>query len=261
MAGSRLNAVLCALGFALTLSAMPASAAVTIEQYHVHDFSFQAHVTGNPFDADLRGEFTGPKGKRLVVPGFYDGNDTWKIRFSSSLVGKWTLRTVSAVPALNGHTEAAITATANTNKAIHGHLLVDRLHPYHFINEDGSRFFMMGYEADWLAEADMMDPNRKVMNHLIEQIATRGFNWVITNIFAYDTTWSKGNQNQWDYGPPAMYLFGGTNENPDHTTLNPAYFKIYDGMVQALQDKGIVANVMLKVYNKGVNWPAPGSKD
>lgn len=260
MSVSRIWPIACALLAVLTLTAR-AHAAVTIEQYHVHDFPFKAHVAGNPFDVELRGEFSGPNGAHLSVPGFYDGNDTWKIRFSPTVLGAWSMRTVSAVPALNNHEEPAITATANTSKAIHGRLLVDALHPYHFVYEDGTRYFLMGYEADWLAEADMKDPDRKVMHRLIDQMDERGFNHVITNIFAYDTSWSKGNQNQWDYGPPAMYVFGGTNEHPDHSVMNTDYFKIYDRMVQALQDKGIVADIMLKVYNKGVNWPAAGSKD
>src|SRR5260370_16666493 len=32
-------------------------------------------------------------------------------------------------------------------------------------------------------------------------------------------------------------------------------------MMKALLEKGIVANMMIKVYNKMVNWPAPGSRD
>ena len=39
------------------------------------------------------------------------------------------------------------------------------------------------------------------------------------------------------------------------------YFQRYDEMVEALRDQGIVAHLMLKVYNKLVNWPAPGSRD
>jgi hypothetical protein len=49
---------------------------VTIEQYHTHDFAFSAGITGNPFDVDVRGEFEGPGGVRLSIPGFYDGNGT-----------------------------------------------------------------------------------------------------------------------------------------------------------------------------------------
>lgn len=66
-----------ALAFAGTLSA-----AVTVEQFHIHDFSYKAQIAGNPFDVELRGEFTGPGGLHLTVPGFYDGNNTWDIRFS-----------------------------------------------------------------------------------------------------------------------------------------------------------------------------------
>lgn len=257
----RLVATVSTLCLLLTLATRPLSAAVTIEQYHVHDFSFKAQVTGNPFDVELRGEFSGPGGVRVVVAGFYDGDNTWKIRFAPTLPGQWSMRTVSPVAALNGQTEPAITATANTNKAIHGGLLVDPLNRHHFVYEDGTRYFLMGYEADWLAEADMKDPERKVMHRVIDQMASRGFNHVLVNVYAHDTNWAKGTSVQWDYGPPAMFVFGGTNDQPDHSKLNTEYFKIYDGMMQALQDKGIVANMMIKVYNKMVRWPAPGSTD
>jgi hypothetical protein len=253
------------MAFFLAIGAGVLPAAVTVEQYHVHDFSFKAQASGNPFDVYLLGEFTGPNGIRIEIPGFYDGrdggSDTWKIRFAPTVTGKWQMRTISPVTALNDQTDDAITATANTNKAIHGALMIDPLHRAHFVYQDGTRYFLMGYEADWLWGADMLDPERKVMHHLIDQIDARGFNHVLVNVYAYDTSWAKGNTNQWDYGPAPLFVFGGTNAQPDHSRLNPDFFKIYDDMMQALQDKGIVANVMLKVYNKQVNWPAPGSAD
>ena len=49
---------------------------VTIEQYHTHDFAFSDGVNRNPFDVDVKGEFEGPGGARLTIPGFYDGNGT-----------------------------------------------------------------------------------------------------------------------------------------------------------------------------------------
>ena len=235
--------------------------AVVIEQSHWHDFAFTAQISGNPFDVDLRGVFTGPGGVQLVVPGFYDGENTWIIRFSPTAVGHWSMRTSSPAAALNGRLEANIECSANTNPAVHGGLLVDPVNRHHFLYEDGTRYFLMGYEADWLWAVDMKDPDRKVMRHLIDQIASRGFNHLIVNVFAYDTSWSKGKMNEWDYGPPEMFVFGGSNEKPDYSRLNPAFFKAYDGMMQALQDKGIVAHLMLKVYNKMVNWPTPGSED
>lgn len=59
---------------ALLLSAATTLAATTIEQFHMHDFAFKSAATGNPFDVDLTGEFVGPDGARLKVPGFYDGD-------------------------------------------------------------------------------------------------------------------------------------------------------------------------------------------
>lgn len=258
---SKITRWVLAFGFVLFVATRPLQAATTIEQYHIHDFSFKAQVSGDPFDVEVFGEFTGPGGIRLNIPGFYDGDGTWMIRFSPTVVGQWSMRTLSSVAGLNNQTETGIVATPNTNSAIHGRLLVDPLHKNHFVFEDGTRYFLMGYEADWLAEADMKDPDRKLMHHLIDQVSARGFNHVLVNVYGYDTSWARGNTNQWDFGPPAMYLFGGTNEAPDFSVLNTDYFKIYDGMIQSLEDKGLVANMMFKVYNKMVNWPPAGSED
>jgi hypothetical protein len=241
-----------------TMRLMPA---VTIEQYHPHDFTLSGQTSGNPFDVEVRGEFSGPDGTRITVPGFYAGGNSWKIRFSPTKPGRWSMITVSPVAALNAHAETDIQCTGNSNPAIHGSLFVDPVNRHHFIYEDGSRYFLMGYEADWLWGADMKDPERKVMRHLIDQIAARGFNHLLVNVYAHDTSWSKGHQNQWDYGPTDIYVFGGTNDKPDHARLNTAFFDNYDVMMNALLERGIVANVMIKVYNKMVNWPQPGSRD
>jgi hypothetical protein len=246
---------------AAVLACPAASAATSIERYHSHDFAFQAAASGNPFDVELAGEFSGPEGAHLRVPGFYDGDGRWIIRFAPNREGEWQLRTVSSLAALDGKTEAGIRCVPNRHPEIHGGLRVDPAHPYHFVYEDGTRYFLLGYEADWLWGADINDPERKLMRRLIEQMSSRGFNHVLVNLFAWDTSWSKGREHQWDWGPAPIYPWEGSNEKPDHSRLNPKFFRIYDGMMSALRDKGIVAHIMLKVYNKQVNWPKPYSRD
>jgi len=231
-----------------------------LERFKPHDFPFSAPVEGNPFDVELWGDFAGPGGARLRVPGFYDGNGVWKIRFSPIVTGEWTLRTSSPLAALNGKS-AAFTAAANANPAVHGRLRIDPEHPYHFIWEDGARFFLMGYEADWLGLADMKDPQRKLMRTLIDQIHARGFNYVLVNVYAHDTRWCPGRVNEWDHGPPDLYAWEGTNDKPDHSRLNTRFFQVYDAMMWALYEKGMIAHMMVKVYNKAVNWPPAGSRD
>jgi hypothetical protein len=127
-------------------------AGVSIEQYHSHDFTLTATAQGNPFDVELAGEFTGPDGVRLRVPGFYDGNGTWKIRFSPSGQGEWSMRTSSSLAALDGKTATGIWCGPNRHPAIHGGLRVDAAHPHHFIYEDMPYFILAG---DLLARGAM----------------------------------------------------------------------------------------------------------
>jgi hypothetical protein len=249
------------LASVLLLLTSGAASAVTIEQYHSHDFPFTASTPGNPFDVQLAGEFTGPNGAHLIVPGFYDGEGVWKIRFSPTRQGEWSLRTTSSLEALNGKAESGIICVSNSEPNIHGVLRVDAVHPYHFVYEDGTRYFLLGYEADWLWAPGMKDPERKVMHRLIDLMAERGFNHVLVNVYAYDTSWAPAKSCEYDYGPAELYPWEGTNQHPDHSRLNPKFFQLYDGMMEALRDKGIVAHIMLKVYNKKVNWPPKWSKD
>ena len=215
----------------LLLLALPL-AAVDIRRYDTHDFSFRATAAGNPFDVAITGHFQGPAGERLSVPGFYDGANTWRIRFSPTAEGKWTMRTSSTLAALDGKTDGAIVCVPNPHPHIQqGGLRVDPAHPHHFIRENGARYFLLGYEADWLWGVG------EDMHTLINQIAARGFNHVLVNIYAHDTSWSPGQKHKFDFGPPGVYPWEGTNESPDHSRLNPAFFQHYDALMRALRDK------------------------
>lgn len=251
--------------FALLLLAWAGSCGVlaaqeSTGQYRPVDLRFRATASGNPFEVDLTGVVRGPDHAVLRVPGFYDGDGTWVVRFSAPAPGEWQLETQSSLPALQGQ-RRTITARPSANPKVHGLLQVDPDHPYHFRHQDGSPFFLMGYEADWLGLVDMRDRDRRVMRRLIEQMDSRGFNYVLVNVYAHDTRWAPGKSCEWDHGPPALYAFAGTNEKPDHSILNVDFFKAYDAMLWALWERGIIAHVMLKVYNKDVNWPAKGSPE
>ena len=48
----------------------------------------------NPFlDVELNCSFMSPSGKEYVMPGFYDGDGIWKVRFSPNEVGTWSYKT------------------------------------------------------------------------------------------------------------------------------------------------------------------------
>ncbi len=228
---------------------------VTPRQYHPMDLVLRSSVQHeNPFFVNLSAEFSGPQGERLTVLGFYDGADTWRVRFAPPVPGEWTYRTRSDDPQLNGKT-GRFTCLPNDDPNVHGRLRVDPEHPHHFVWEDGTRYFLLGFEADWIWAVDLGREDISNLRRFIEAIARHRFNHIIMNVYAHDCPWTKGKTSPWDYGPPAMFAWAGSNDNPNHSRLNVAFFRHYDRLMNCLFEKGIVAHIMLRVYNKMVRWP------
>jgi hypothetical protein len=239
---------------------MTSDSGVGNEQWHPIDLTFSGASTTPP-TAPFSARFTGPGGQMLTIPGFQIAPGMWKIRFAPTAAGTWTYQTASSADAaLNGKT-GTIPCVANTNPLVHGRLAVDANNPHHFKYEDGTQYLMMAFEADWLALMDFGDPTIAKAKSLIDIYASHGFNEVLMNVYAHDTTWAPGHTNVYDFGPPAQYAWKGTNSAPDYTQMNAAFFENYDRVIQYLFDHGVVAHIMIKVYNKLVNWPAKGSAD
>ena len=229
-------------------------------QFHAHDLLFRSDAKHpNPFLVDLRARFTSPSGRALVVSGFHESGDTWIVRLNPNELGLWRYVTDSDDPALDGH-EGALECVPNTNPAVHGALLVDPFNPHHFVYEDGARPFILGYEANWLWALGFLPDGAQQLDRFCARIAAFGFNHVFVNTYAHDTSWAPGKSHDEDYGPPPMYAWEGSNEQPDHLHPNPAYWRTFDVMMRALFAHGLTAHIFVKVYNKHVNWPAPGSR-
>ena len=129
----------------------------SVQKWKPYDFEFKiASAPANPYTVAFSAEMNGPDGTKLTLPGFYDGNSTWKIRFSPTKEGKWTLTTHSEITDLNNR-HAQLTCERNRNKAIHGSIQLDSVNTQHFIFEDGTRWFPVGYEANWLWALDAKD--------------------------------------------------------------------------------------------------------
>ena len=77
---------------------------------------------GNPFDVLGRAIFTHEDGvSSHVTELFYVDNHRWKFRFTGTKVGKWTYRTESADPELNGHA-GNVTVRPNADPNVQGFL-------------------------------------------------------------------------------------------------------------------------------------------
>jgi len=250
----------CLLSLLLMVAATLAQA-IEVPRWQPHDFVFtSAAKPANPFTVAFAATVTSPGGASFKTAGFYDGGEVWKVRVSPSVEGEWSLVTHCDIPDLNGKT-ARFTCVRNSNPRVHGGLRVDPEHRHHFMFEDGSRHLPLGYECDWLWALDRKDPALKTLNPFLDKLVASGFNFIILNAYAHDTGWRRGNTGPEDFGPPPFYAWEGSNERPDHSRFNLEYWQHYDKVIEAMNDRGIIAHVMIKVYNKMVKWPALGSAE
>jgi len=234
---------------------------VKVPRWRPHIFPFRSFAKHeNSFAVTFSGVVKGPDGRRFSTLGFFDGSGFWKLRVSANVVGEWSVRTRSDDPQLDGKTVEFL-CVPNEDPKVHGGLLVDLDHPYHFVFEDGTRYFLMGYECDWLWALDMGDLSLPTLNPFLDKIAAHGFNHILLNVYAHDCPWREGRTGNDDYGPPAMHAWEGSNEEPVHNRFNLAYWQHYDRVIDALYRRGIIAHLMIKVYNKMVNWPEKASRE
>jgi hypothetical protein len=234
-------------------------AEIEVSQFHIHDFELESNTQhANPFAAQLSASFSHESGQQIEhVPGFYDGERKWIVRFCPTLEGLWRGRTASADSDLDGLDLGPVRCIPNENPAVHGRLVVDPHHSRRFAFEDGTQFVPLGFECDWLFAVHQADPAR--FRQLVDLIATRGFDYIVTNLYAH-TGFAEPTPG-WHFAPPKLYLFGGTNEKPDHSRLNIAFLRDFDRMMGSLHEKGMVVHLMIQVQNKHVSWPSRRSQE
>lgn len=217
----------------------------------------------NFYFADLIGEFHGPDGQVITVPGFYEGDErqTWSVRFSPTATGLWNF-SLSSTDIEFDILEGTVLCIENDNPDIHGGLRVDPEYSYHFIHDDGTYRFVMAYECNWLWALAMDEDGENKVREFVQSIKQYGFNEIYMNIYAHKSFWLEEEEKiEHYYGCPKHYAWHGTNEQPDHSRMNPVFFQYYDRVMDILLEEGMNAHLYLKVYNKAVNWPAKYSRE
>ena len=137
----------------------------------------------DPFQVEFGAIWHHESGQSLSIPGFYNGNQTWMLRFCPALEGAWTFITYSTLPKLSGQ-EGSLRVTPSEEK---GPIQVNPQNPQKFVYADGSPYFLTAFECDWLFALDAENPTdipntRKMVHHISEN----GFNQLVMNVFASD---------------------------------------------------------------------------
>ena len=237
----------------------------TINKFEIIDITFKTKTNiKNPFDIKFNALFTSPSGKTQLIPAFFNGSGQWIVRFSSNENGKWNYLIDSDIKSFNNKKgNIIVSSTAYNNRK--GSIVKSKENPQHFVWEDGSPYFMMGFEFDFMFALDYENnQDTPRLNHFLDKVQENNFNHIVMNVYANDVVWKKDPKlktfPQYEFGNlENIFPFKGNNQNPDHSSLNVEFFQKFDRTMESLNDRNIISHLMIYVWNKAVKWAEYGS--
>ena len=197
------------------------------ERWGLHELVFNGPATGNPFDDVTLGAVFESAGRAITVPGFYDGEGVYRIRFSPPELGRWTWRSTSNAKAIDGQTGSF--ECVPPGKGNHGPVRVTK-DGYHFAYADGTPFRQIGTTAySWALQSDAK------CAQTLETLRRAPFNKMRMLVFP-------------NVESVATNPFLRTGDGPrswDPSRFDPAYFRRYEDRILRLGKLGIEADVIL----------------
>jgi hypothetical protein len=204
-----------------------------VPRWQMHEFELhgRCHVENSFRDAALVGEFISPSGRSVIVEGFHDGGDTWRLRFAPDETGQWRYL-------LRGEGVELLQRGQLRCVAPHGHGFIG-LHPenpYAFAYADGTAFFPMGDTCYGLFDDSPISP--ALRREYVETRRRQHFNFVRMTV---------GHSEARAARDPTFWAWGGTSAKPDLDRFNPAFFRGFDELLRELQMRGM--NIELILFN------------
>lgn len=235
----------------MLLAAGNAEAAERATQWGVTELSYQCKTQKNPFtEVNLTATFTHTAtGKSLTVDGFYDGDDTFRVRFMPVLQGEWTYEVSSSEKKMNGK-HGTIQADA-PQKGARG--MVQPGADCDFIFPDSTFFHPLGSTSyAW------MHASKEQQELTYESLRQVGFNKLRFCVFPNESVKEDPDLFPFEIlstGKHAEGKFKGYNKYEwDYTRFNTKFFKHVDECVRRLDAVGVQADLILFHPYDGGRW-------
>lgn len=198
-----------------------------IERWGVFELELAGPSGGNPFRDTQFSALFEQDGQAIEVPGFYDGDGVYRLRFSPPETGAWHWTTRSNASALNGRSgQFSAMAPAQDN---HGPVQVSK-DGFHFTHADGTAFRQIGTTCySWALQSEAK------CRETLRTLADAPFNKMRMLVFP-------------NVASVATDPFVRTGEGPrdwDPTRFDPAYFRRFEDRIIRLGELGIEADVIL----------------
>lgn len=225
------------------------AAAYTTETWKAVDIVLHSSksYTNSYTDVEISAAFVGPGGVGLTIPGFWDGGNTWKIRFAPTVAGNWSYATLASDQGdtgLHGQTGtvASLPYSGSLDIYKHGFVKADSSNRYLTYN-DGTPFYWLAdthwmglsYRERWGASNDARWSSE--YKGMVDKRVDQGYSVYQMNFFAFE---------QGDVAASGTYNEGGHVWNYNRYDANASSFvasssSLYDGYVahpsKALDDR------------------------
>ncbi len=199
----------------------------------------------NPFlDVAVDAVFHSPSGRAFTVPGFYDGEQTWRVRFSPDEPGQWTYRTIAcpANPDLvqKGRFNVTPRETVGFLKATPGQA-------WGFQYELGTPVFLLG---DTVYNLFGMAHCGGDVDGFMQRRADQGFNILRVRV-QVSPFHGPDARNVWQ--TRSTWPWGGSAQAPQFDRFNLDYFQTVDRVVRRAAELGIGLEMIMEAW--GFEFP------
>ncbi|MBX2816165.1 MAG: DUF4038 domain-containing protein [Saprospiraceae bacterium] len=240
------------LGTLLLLQVRCAPDDILVPQWSVHEIVLtQASEIDNPYtDLEVTVRFLDDSGKEMIRPAFYDGDMTWKVRFTPPEADReWTWKSTCSDPTMKGlhGQEGHFHSVANPGSDATARSGLLQMSPgkRNVVRSDGSPFLVVG-DTPWAL------PFRATKEQVWKYAADRqqkGFNTALLMSIQPDMDARGPEARDTELG----FARGFSDLKDGHLRdIQPEYFQYLDTLVGILRDHEIVP-VFQPVFH-GYGW-------
>ena len=218
-----------------------------VEVYNVLEIALTGSKSySNPFsEVEVTATFTRTGGKTIIRPAFWDGNNTWKIRFAPTETGEWNMVTSCSDVTNTGLNAISLSIKCNPYSGTldiykHGFLKISDNRRY-FVYDDGTPFFYLG-DTHWLYIHERFNTsNRKGVasqfKYIVDKRVAQGFTVYQSEAIQHPHG-SNGNATDGSHNGIDEEHFCNFRDGFDEKDI--AGFKNIDRKFKYIADKGLV---------------------
>ncbi len=201
----------------------------TVQRWGCFELALTGPATGNPY-LDVQWWAVFRQGDvKIRVPGFWDGGDTYKLRFSPPTLGQWRYQTHSTTPELDGKTGVLEVVAPTGNN----HGPVEVFNTYYFRYADGTPYHQFGTTCyAWIHQP------RALQEQTLRTLASAPFNKIRFCVFPKSYAY---NQNE-----PELFAFQRRPDGKfDFARPDVRFWRHLEQRILDLQRLGVEADLIL----------------